>query len=320
MSFRLRLGRFLGFTKHPEPPPARGPADRALYGLAQPVLGLRLVLRDRQLLEAAVKPAVLLAGFCALAAALHIGDGKTFLRRFYTTFALLAPLPSIVFAPHYARMAVAVRQKLGFGDCNPKREPLFTIAFRGAAQFILVAAGVAPVVFIVAKLPGFGEALAAALAFLWGLQWVVVDAFDDARVLKPGETLRQQEKAAQFAPRPWFVRFFYSAGKALPSVLGSASNAFARFVDRLSISWREEMALIEKNPALAAGFALSTGALLATPVLNLFFRPIILVASAHLLGHLEAQEDREAREHAERAAQVLAMPMGQLTPVPPKPQ
>ena len=46
--------------------------DRFLYGLAQPLLGMQLVVRDRRLLEAAVKPAVLLAGFCALAAALHL--------------------------------------------------------------------------------------------------------------------------------------------------------------------------------------------------------------------------------------------------------
>jgi uncharacterized protein involved in cysteine biosynthesis len=35
------------------------------------------------------------------------------------------------------------------------------------------------------------------------------------------------------------------------------------------------------------GFALSTAALLATPVLNLLFRPIILAGSSHLLGQLE---------------------------------
>ena len=312
-----KLRRLLQFARHPEPPPVGSTTDRFLYGLAQPLLGMQLVVRDKRLLEAAVKPAVLLAGFCALAAALHLSKaGDTFLLRFYKTFAYLAPIPSVVFAAHYARMAVVVREKLGFGPCKAKREPLYTVAWRALAQTVVVAAGFLPVIALVALVPGVGKVIALALGALWGLQWVVVDAFDDARVLKPGETLRTQEQAALRAPRPWFVRFFYSVGKALP-IGGGLVRSFGHLVDRLSLSWRDEMALIEKHPALAAGFALTTAALLATPVLNLFFRPIILVGSAHLLGHLEVDEPHQ---HPAPLAQVFAMPMPQLTPVPPKPQ
>ncbi len=289
---------FVAYARTPQPPPAEPPAARFVYGLAQPLLGLKLVASDRSLARDAIQPAVLLAGFCALVAWLGIGEGKTFLGRFYQTFAFLAPLPSVLFAPHYARMAAAVRRKLGFGDCEPRREPLHLILFRAGAQAAVVAGGLIPIIVLVRFVPGLGKYLASALGALWALQWIVVDALDDARVLKPGETLRTIARQAELAPRPWFVRLFTSAGKALWGPIGALSTAFGKLLDALSKSWREEMALVEKHPALAAGFALTTAALLATPILNLFFRPIILVASAHLLGHLEAQEEHEAKAAA----------------------
>jgi hypothetical protein len=50
-------------------------------------------------------------------------------------------------------------------------------------------------------------------------------------------------------------------------------------------------ALVEDHPALMLGFALSTAAVLATPVLNLAFRPIVIVGASHVLGQLEAAAD-----------------------------
>ena len=141
-------------------------------------------------------------------------------------------------------------------------------------------------------LPG-GRSLGQTIAFAWALQWVVADALEDARTLAPGETLLMQDAQDRLATRPWFVRFFYAVGSALPGALGSPLRAFARLVDKLAITSRDEFAVMERHPALTVGFALTTGALLAVPVLNLFFRPIILVASAQLLGNLE----RVAPEH-----------------------
>jgi uncharacterized protein involved in cysteine biosynthesis len=57
-----------------------------------------------------------------------------------------------------------------------------------------------------------------------------------------------------------------------------------------SFEWREEMAVAESHPVLVAGFGLTTAALLAAPVVNLFFRPIIIVAAVHLLGQLAREE------------------------------
>jgi hypothetical protein len=67
-------------------------------------------------------------------------------------------------------------------------------------------------------------------------------------------------------------------------------RTFARICDRLAVPFREEIALLEQHRALGLGFAVATSALLAIPGLNLLFRPIIIVAASHLLGHLEATE------------------------------
>ena len=62
---------------------------------------------------------------------------------------------------------------------------------------------------------------------------------------------------------------------------------FARLCDRLSLPWREEIALVEEHPALMIGFALSTAVLLTVPILNLAFRAIVIIGAAHIVGQLE---------------------------------
>jgi uncharacterized protein involved in cysteine biosynthesis len=265
-----------------------------------------LLVSDKHLLQQAIMPAVLLAGFCALTAALGFGPGQSFIARFYQTFALLAPLPSVIFAAHYSRMAAEVRNKLGFGPVMPKRESIPTVVIRAAAQAIVVAAGLIPVLAVLKVLPFFGNHVGKILAAGWALHWVVVDAFDDARVLRPGQTQRMLERESELAPHPWFVRFFENLGHVLP-IVGGPLRWFSRILDKFTKSFREECALIERYPAIAAGFAATTGLLLAVPGLNLFFRPIIIVASAHLLGHLEKTEPH-ALPMIE--AQPLQMPPG----------
>jgi uncharacterized protein involved in cysteine biosynthesis len=70
-------------------------------------------------------------------------------------------------------------------------------------------------------------------------------------------------------------------------IAGRLVYRFARLCDRLFLPWREEIALVEAHPALVVGFALSTAGLLAIPILNLAFRPIVIVGASHILGQLE---------------------------------
>jgi len=285
---RLRLyGRGV-----PMPPPAREQAaDRLVYGMAQPILGLRVLVSDPDLLREALIPAAWLAVFCALVASVnHEGAGWwPWWSSFYKTFAVLAPVPSVIFAKHYARLAAAVRWRLRFGPCGPREYPIYISLKRAIQQAILVAVGVFPFALVWKALPGVGVGISQAVVLLWGVHWVVVDAFDDARVLLPGETIRSAEATDRQAPPPWFVRLFYRLADRVPlRPVAWLLRAFGRLCDRLALPWRGELALMEAHPSIALGFALSTATLLAAPVLNLLFRPTILVASSHLLGHLEA--------------------------------
>jgi hypothetical protein len=305
---REALGRLRGYslTRQP-PPPTSDVLGSAAYGAAQPILGMRILAADAELLREAFIPAGWLALFCAVIAALGAGPGDpglltkrggsllAFAAAFYKIFAALAVAPPILFANHYARLAAQVRYQLGFGACAPREASLWFFAKRSAQSVILVAFAVAPF-YLLERAPIVGHATVALLG-LWGLHWVVVDALDDARVLLPGETLKSAEAAAaQNAPQPWFVRAFLRAARALSTVpiagrpLAFLVRAFARVCDRLAVPFREEIALLEQHRALGLGFAVATSALLAIPGLNLLFRPIIIVAASHLLGHLEATE------------------------------
>jgi hypothetical protein len=268
----------------PRPPPD-AVFDRVVYGLCQPVVGARTLLAHRELLRAALVPVGLLAAFCAVVAVL--GHPSGFVHRFYTTFAVLAPLPSIVFADHYARLAARARVVLGFGPVEPCIEPLRRNLGRAVKQAILIAIVLAPISGLLRLVPGAGWLLVQVAAAVWALHWVVVEAFDSARVLRPGETLADLDAAAQHVRLPWFVRALHHAADRM--TIGSRFvRRFARLCDRLSLPWREEVALVEDHPVLMLGFALSTAAVLALPILNLAFRPIVIVGASHVLGQLEA--------------------------------
>ncbi len=281
-------------------PPSASRGERVLYGLAQPVLGLRMLASDRTLLVESLKPALLLAGFCALAALLHlhIGDEHSsgdvlrehgFWHRFYTAFAVLAPLPSILLAPHYCQLAATAHDRLCLGTCKARRGSFVHSLIHALKQAAVVAIAVAPLLGILGWLPLFGQALAAIVGALWALHWVVVEAFDSARVVQVSTATVQTPAGsageASSIPETWFVRALVHAADRLP-VVGIPLRWFASLCRFLSRPWQEEIALAESYPWFVVGFALMTAALLATPVLNLLFRPIIIIASVHLLARL----------------------------------
>lgn len=287
LAFRMTVhDPFSAVREHVTPrPPPDAAVDRLVYGLCQPVVGARTLLAHRELLRAALVPVGLLAACCAVVA--MSGHPSRFVHRFYTTFAVLAPLPSIVFADHYARLAAKARIVLGFGPVEPCIEPLRRNLARAIKQAILVALALAPVSGLLDLVPGVGWLLVQVAAAVWALHWVVVEAFDSARALRPGETLADLDAAALRVRLPWFVRGLYHAADRVPFG-GDLVRRFARLCDRLSLPWREEVALVEDHPVLMLGFALSTAAVLAVPILNLAFRPIVIVGASHVLGQLEA--------------------------------
>jgi len=305
MAPRSLWARLRAYTHHGPPPVA--PKAQTLYGLAQPLVGIRVLLSDQSLLLESLAPAAFLGAFCALVASVSY-EGGAFLGwwgKFYKIFALLAPLPSLIFANHYARLGAMVRWRLGFGAVGPREMPMGMLIGRMIRQALIVAVGVLPFVAASALVPGIGKWLTNIIVTVWGIHWVVADAFDDAQVLQPGETVRDSVARDRSAPPPWFVRLMNYAAAQLP-IVGRPLRAFARLCDRLAMDSRGEIATMERNRYISLGFALSTTALMATPVLNLFFRPVIIVASSHLLGHLEREEQESAGTKPPAAAVLSA--------------
>ena len=286
---------FIGYLRDSRSLPSKEREfDRFLYGLAQPLIGARFLLRDSQLLKSALYPALLLGLFCATISLMGAhGSVDHFVKRFYRIFVALAPVPSVIFARHYARFAANAHRKLGFGDCAPRIEGLRTVIRRAVYQAVLIALAAAPALVLLRIVPFIGKRLAWFAAGIWALHWVVIDAFDDARILKGGETLEEAEFKDRSAPLAWFVRVFYRICNHLPAGLRRLAGGFTRLCDRFSLPWREELSIAENQPWLAIGFGLMTAALLATPLLNLLFRPIVIVSSVHLLGHVNRERETE---------------------------
>jgi hypothetical protein len=291
-TIRWALSRIRGYSRGVQAPPA-GQTEQALYGFAQPILGVRVLLTDPELLKEALYPAGLLAAACALYATFGSeahGHWGIWFKHFYKAFAALAPLPSFFFANHYARLAAMIRWRLGFGACGPREMPWGMLLGRMIRQALIVAVGIAPVVALAHVIPGLGNLLSGAALAIWSLHWVVADAFDDAQVCLPGESVRDSVQRDRMAPQPWFVRWTNRFAARLPGILGAPVRWFAKLCDKLALDSRGEIATMESNRPIALGFSLSTAALLATPVLNLLFRPIIIAGSTHLLGQLEREE------------------------------
>src|SRR6267143_631111 len=215
---RWALRRVRTYAGGVQAPPA-GNTEQALYGFAQPILGLRVLLSDPALLREALYPAGLLAAACALYASLGTDapGWANWFKCFYKAFAALAPLPSFFFANHYARLAAMIRWRMGFGACGPRE--------------------------------------------------------------LPGESLKESIQRDRNAPEPWFVRIVKRTAARLPRILGGPLRLFARLCDKLAMDSRGEIERMESNRAVSVGFSLSTAALLATPVLNLLLRPIIIAGS-----------------------------------------
>jgi len=304
--WRWAWSRIRAYSRVQAPPVGRN--EQAVYGFSQPILGARVLLADPELLKEALLPAGVLGLACALWATVQGGDTPlAWFGHFYKAFATLAPLPSLLFANHYARLAAMIRWRLGLGACGPREMPFGMLIGRMVRQALIVAIGIAPVLLAARLVPVLGRFVLSPIALaLWGLHWVVADAFDDAQVCEPGESLRQSIQRDRDAPEPWFVRWMMRGASHLPGFFAAPVRWFARLCDKLAMDSRGEISVMEQHRAVSLGFALSTAALLATPVLNLLFRPIILAGSSHLLGQLE----HPALEH--RASSAAEIPISAL--------
>lgn len=284
-AWRTHVRRMWVYASDPYPPPIRTDAlGRFLYGVAQPLFGARFMLRDRGLLGTALAPVMAVAVVCLLVALRKLEEGPLIVFiTFFGTFAALIPVPPVLFARFYARMAAKARNDLGLGPCTAYLKPISQSFVESIGQVIIIAIGVAPLTVLISLVPLWGAIVAFAVQALWTLHWVVVEGFDNARTLEPGQTVASvSEEERRQRMTPWFMRIHDMPMHGAARVLLLPLRVTAEIVMGLSREWAPEMKTIERNPWLSAGFGVGTVILLAIPGLNLFFRPATAIAGAHL--------------------------------------
>jgi hypothetical protein len=294
------IGLVRTHMEEPAPPPDRSRRfERLVYGFAQPLWGMRTVWRDTNLLGLALAPVLLVAAVCAFVAYGQARDHEwwRFAATFFATFAALAPVPPVLFQRTYARISSRVRNEMGLGPREPYLRS-FGEAFKESITLVIViAVGVAPLSAVAGWMPLFGALWAALVHGVWSMHWIVVEAFDTARTLEPGQTVEQVEReSAEREGVPWYARIYR---REFPKGLGILVLPFKIFADiaaGMAARWRPEVDRVEQNPWLTVGFGLGTVLLLAIPGVNIFFRPAIVIGAAHLSGRLDmAEQDLEPR-------------------------
>lgn len=266
-----------------------GRLDRILWGMAQVLRAARLVARDPALRRAAVVPTALTFAGCAALAALvtadqvgagETGDALATFHVFLVAFVAVASMPPTLLHRMWVRVALQSRRALGLGAGEDPwaslgyGRVLWREGWKVLRQAVLVSAGLFPVLAMIHFLP-WGAAEAAAVAAVWAIYWIVVDALELPVEVVPGPP--------PAAPDPWFARLL----RAAPTPLLWPLRITGRLAGRLSRPWREEVSFTERHPWETAGFALAAGALLAIPGVGLFFRSVAIAAATAMHGALE---------------------------------
>lgn len=147
--------------------------------------------------------------------------------------------------------------------------------------FMVFTVGV-PVLYCLSIPLPYRHALASVLISAWSAYWVVV--FTTAQ---SGHAWRNSE-----AGPPWFLRGWSWLTTRVPGFRWGVPRAYGRFWENQTRPLFPPATEMEKQPWAFAGLAL-TGMLSMIPLVKCFLRPLMPVASAHLLV---------ARHTAERAA------------------
>jgi len=301
---RQQLARLRDHVREPTPPPDSGrPVDEFVWGLAQPLLGLRVLIGHGDLFVRGLIPVVLFIAICAV---LVIGsDAQGFWESVVAYYGVLvgaASISPVLFCRNYAKLAAEARRHLDLSRHDPYLRSYKQALGETIVQAIVVGLGVAPWVGLIGALPLFGGMWAVLIGWLWVLHWIVVEALDSARTLGLDETPESIEQRHATLDPPWYSAAALAKLRApLPTLLLPV-RLWGIVMARLGRRWRGEVALIEARPYLAAGFGVGASLLLLIPVLNLLFRPAVVVAASHVLGRVNLELDPDLDPEPEPAA------------------
>ena len=310
---RAAVTRAWDDAESPSPlPPVEDRRRRFWYGLGQPLLGMRLLLRDMDMMSSALVPVLFVAIVCAIAAAasLRVIDSSAwwafdnvvlttslaFVIAFFTTFAALAPFPPFLFARHYARMAARSRDRLYLGPRKPYLKPISQSIGETLAQAAVIAIGFAPVTLLLAIIPVFGPVLAFVAQLGWTMHWMVIESLDNGRTLAPDESVEHVLAAERAHPhKPWFARALDRITHPRLQWWLRPLRGFVEVMESLVRGWGPELRMVERDRALSLGFGVGVFVLLVIPGINLLFRPALVIAAAHLRGQLELEADGQSQ-------------------------
>lgn len=269
------------------PPPGAVP-DRARWGAAQVVAAALLVARDRRLRRAALLPTLLTLVACALLAGLgaHRREEEAGARGLFTAFVALSSMPPTLLHRLWTRVGLAAREALGAppGELERPGEAWLALVLRESVKAVrqaaVVAAGLAPVFGVVEALPFVGHGVTVVAGLAWAFYWIVVDGLEIPMELLPG---RLGE-----GPVPWFERVLVAA--AARSRWLFLLGWTGRLCGWLARPWRQECAFTERHRAASLGFGAAAALFLAIPVVNVFFRAVVITGATALLVRCGVRE------------------------------
>lgn len=288
---RRQLARLRDHVGEPTPPPDSGrPIDELVWGFAQPLLGLRVLVGHGDLFVRGLIPASLFMLFCVVFVFGRDAEGLwAWVVAYYGVLVGAASISPVLFCRNYAKLAAEARRHLDLSRHEPYLRSFRQALGEAFVQALVVGLGVAPWVALISWLPLFGGLWAAVIGWLWLLHWIVVEALDSARTLALDETPETLAQRHATLDPPWYSAAALSQLRPPLGALLLPVRLWGIVMARLGRRWRGEVALIEARPWLAAGFGLGASLVLVIPVLNLLFRPAVVVAASHVLGRIEPE-------------------------------
>ena len=297
MPDRVRLNS--GTLGRPRPP-AHDYAARFRHGATFLIDAIALMARDPKLLRRALVPALVFLGILALVAKAELepsaeDPSPSYWRSFYVVIIASAGVSPIVFTKSYARLAAHARLSAGFDPVDPFLRGYGEAAWEAVLQLFGLGLYLAPILGLLERFPVVGVAVGAVLTFAWASHWSTVEALDAARPA-PEQAAEEAKGAAQ--RRPWFARQPEDDGPlASLRPLTFLPTLWGRMVCGTFRRWFGEIAFMEARPATSLGFTVAVALVLLVPVLNLFARPLTVMAASLWMAHEELADANEATRH-----------------------
>ena len=265
---------------------------------------IALMFRDGALLRRAMIPALIFVGILALLANADLDpnpkhEQATWWGRFYFAVIASASVSPIIFTRVYARLAARARVSAGFDPAPPYLRGYGEATWESILQLVGLGWYATPFLWLGKTVPGTFWPITF-LLFAWASHWSAVEALDAAR---SAPEQAREEAAGRVLVLPWFARQPSKGSRlhrfrALTYPFTAWGHPFARAFRR----WNGELHFMEARPATALGFTLAVALVLLVPVLNLFARPLTVMAAALWLAH---------DEHADAASLESAVELGQ---------